>query len=573
MKVLLTAINSKFIHSNLAVRYLKAYTKDLDYECKIKEFTINDRKERILEKIIMERPDIVAFSCYIWNIGYVEALTELIKLINPDIKILLGGPEVSYDSKVVMEKLPVDFIIEGEGEAAYRELIINLIKSNNINNIKSIFYRKDGNVVYGGKRELLDMEKLVFPYKSDENFDNKIVYYEASRGCPYSCKYCLSSTTHGVRFLDLERVKKELQFFIDKKVNLVKFVDRTFNCNNKYAAEIWKFLIDADTETTFHFEISADILSDEQINLLKAAPKGRFQFEVGVQTTNEEILKNIDRYAPYEEIKKRVTQIKGCRNIKQHMDLIAGLPGENLYSFINSFNELYDSKPEEIQLGFLKLLKGSSMRAEAAKWGITYSPFPPYEVLKTDSLSYEELINLKHIEEMVDKYYNSQKFSTIIKYFETRFSSPYVMFHSFAQYFYEIGFGERNISGPEYYKFFVLFSENKLKEESEVLKEIVKFDYLKYNKKKWIPDFLNRYIDNKLEKCLRAYFMKDRKEEIHIEKFKIDILKFAEEGVIIKKDSYLLFNDDIYSFDNHNIKDITSLADNFINKEGVNLKL
>lgn len=573
MKVLLTAINSKFIHSNLAVRYLKAYTDDLNYDCKIREFTINDRKERILEEIIMEKADVVAFSCYIWNIEYVEALVKLIKLINPQIKILLGGPEVSYDSRLVMEKLPVDFIIEGEGEAVYKELIANLLVSNDILDIKGLYYRLNEQIQYGGERELLSMEELIFPYKDDENLDNKIVYYEASRGCPYNCKYCLSSTTHGVRFLSLERVKKELQYFIDKKVRLVKFVDRTFNCNNKFASSIWSYLKSVDTETTFHFEISADILSDEQIRILETAPKDRFQFEIGVQTTNVEILKNINRYAPYEEIKKRVTQIKNCKNIKQHMDLIAGLPGEDLNSFINSFNELYTSKPEEIQLGFLKLLKGSSMRYEAERWGIVYSPYPPYEVLKTNFLSYEELIDLKHVEEMVDKYYNSQKFSTIIKYFEPKFESPYNMYNSFADYFHEIGFDERNISGPEYYKFFIMFSEKKLNEDSENLKEIVKFDYLKYNKKKWIPDFLIRDIDTKLERSLKASISKTKKDDVHVEKFKIDILKFANEGKIINKDCYLLFNNDIYSFDNHNIKDITALADEFnICKEGVYLK-
>ena len=264
----------------------------------------------------------------------------------------------------------------------------------------------------------MNMNNLIFPYKEgDKEIHNKIVYYEASRGCPFKCKYCLSSTADGVRFLDIDRVKKELKFFIDEKVRLVKFVDRTFNCKHDFVKEIWSFLIEQDTETTFHFEISADLLRDDEIDLLNKAPKGRIQLEVGVQTTNNQVLNNINRYVGFETLKDKVVGIAKANNVKQHLDLIAGLPGEDFASFKASFNDVHSIRPDEIQLGFLKLLKGSSMREEAEKWGIVYAPYAPYEILKSKDVSYEELLELKKVEEIVDKYYNSQKFKLIIKYF------------------------------------------------------------------------------------------------------------------------------------------------------------
>lgn len=542
MKVLLTAINSKFIHSNLAVRYLRAYTKDLDYEYKIREFTINDRRERILEEIIMEKPDIVAFSCYIWNMNYVEELTKLLKLAKPDIKILLGGPEVSFDSENVMDEIPADFIIEGEGEEAYREFICAMLNHKDIGAIKSMYFRKNGKVEYGGKRELMDMNQLVYPYEPEENFDNKIVYYESSRGCPFNCKYCLSSTIKGVRFLNIERVKRELQYFIDRKVRLVKFVDRTFNCNNMHAISIWKFLISQNTDTRFHFEISADVLSDEQMDILTNAPAGRFQFEIGVQTTNNKVLNNINRHVPFEYIKKRVNQIKNIKTIHQHLDLIAGLPEEDIKSFEKSFNDVYAVKPEQFQLGFLKLLKGSSMREEADSWGIIYSPYAPYEVLRTSALSFDDLTALKHIEEMVDKYYNSQKFNTVLKYFENRFDNAFNFYKNLSEYFYKLGYMNKNISFADYYEFFIEFSENVLKEDTSALREIIKFDYLKYNKKKWLPPFLNREMIKNEERALREASQKEL-GNYHIEKFNIDILKFIREGIIEHKKVYAAFNE------------------------------
>lgn len=352
MKILLTAINSKFIHSNLAVRYLKAFTKDMPFECKIREFSINDREERVLEEIIKEKPDVVALSTYIWNVEMIQRLSELIKRVDENIEIVYGGPEVSYDSMVFLKENVGDYVIEGEGEKTFREFVEYKLGKREVNTIRGLVYKENGEVKFNGSRPLMSMDELVFPYEEDENLDNKIVYYEASRGCPFNCKYCLSSTVHGVRFHKIERVLKELKYFIDKKVKLVKFVDRTFNCNHKFSMDIWKFLIESDTKTQFHFEISADILKKEEIELLRNTPEGRFQFEVGVQTTNDEVLSNINRFVNFSDIKEKVVELLSIRNIKQHLDLIAGLPGEDYNSFKKSFNNVHSIRPEEIQLGF-----------------------------------------------------------------------------------------------------------------------------------------------------------------------------------------------------------------------------
>ena len=495
MKILLTAINSKYIHSNLAVRYLKKFTERLDYECIIREFSINDRDERILEEIIKEKPQVVAFSTYIWNIEVVTRLSYLIKAVDESIEILYGGPEVSYDSMNILKELPGEYIIEGEGEKTYKEFVEYKLGIKSIEEIRGLYYKKDNEIFLNGKRPLMNMDEIVFPYDEDENLDNKIVYYEASRGCPFNCKYCLSSTTHGVRFLNIERVKRELQYFIDKKVKLVKFVDRTFNCNYKFSMAIWEFLINADTDTKFHFEISADILKPQEIELLRKAPKDRFQFEVGVQTTNDDVLFRINRFVNFSDIKEKVEELMSIRNIKQHLDLIAGLPGEDLKSFKKSFNDVYSIRPEEIQLGFLKLLRGSSMREEAHEYEMKYSPYPPYEILSTKDISYDELNLLKKVEHMVDKYYNSQKFDNIIKYFEPKFDTPFEMFYSLSRFFDEKGYFNRNIGNNEYYKVFLDFNSQIIKEDNNILRDIIRYDYLNSNKRRGMPEFLVRKID------------------------------------------------------------------------------
>lgn len=558
MKVVLAAVNAKFIHSNLAVRYLKAFTEDIDYDCSILEFSINDKRERVLEALVSEKPDILAFSCYIWNIEYIKYLAKHFSLINPKCIILYGGPEVSFDAEAFLRSNVGDLVIQGEGEETFRELIIfanknwekdveNILKKIRDMTIKGLFTKIGENIYCEGNRELMNINNTKFPYSDISELSNKIVYYEASRGCPFNCKYCLSSTSHGVRFLDMERIKQELKYFIEGKVKLVKFVDRTFNCNINFAMDIWGFLINQKSDTKFHFEISADLLKEEELKLLSRAPKDLFQFEVGVQTTNSEVLKNINRYVNFNDIKEKVCELEEVNNIKQHLDLIAGLPGEDFESFKNSFNDVYSIRPEEIQLGFLKLLKGSKMREEAAEWGMVYSPEPPYEILKSSAISYKELIDLKRVEEVLDKYYNSNKFQNILNYFIPKFENPFQFYYELGQFFHKKGYLSRNISSADYYKIFIDFFEKVFDEDTLVLKEIIKYDYLKYNKKKWLPSFLNREINKDLERCIKNS-IRDGKievsEKFHVEKFFLDIKKFLELGKEEKGEYYLLFDEE-----------------------------
>ncbi|AWI05225.1 B12-binding domain-containing radical SAM protein [Clostridium drakei] len=559
MKVVLTALNSKFIHSNLAIRYLKAYTKDLNYECITREFTINDRREKVLEQLIKEEADVIVFSCYIWNIEFIQGLAKLINLVDSNIKMVYGGPEVSYDSISFLKENVGEYVIVGEGEETYREFINWQLECEKLDkngfddrilekpkSIKGLSFKIGEKVYFNGDRDLMDLNKVIFPYNEQDNLQNKIVYYEASRGCPFNCKYCLSSTTHGVRFFETNRVKKELKFLVDKGAKLIKFVDRTFNCNVNFAMDIWKFLIELDTEVTFHFEISADILTEEEIKLLSNAPKGRIQFEVGVQTTNNEILKNINRNVNFEDIKEKVEELESIKNIKQHLDLIAGLPGENIKSFKKSFNDVYSIRPEEIQLGFLKLLKGSPMREEATKWGMVYSPYAPYEILKTKDISYDEIIILKRIEEVLDKYYNSRKFDNILNYFLPKFKTSFDFYRSLGEFFYDKGYLNRNISSAEYYRVFIEFNQESLKENSNKLKEIIKYDYLKFNKKKWIPEFLVRERNKEEERKIKEKIV-DKKIKLsknyHMEKFFVDIDKYINENLLEEKQCYILFDE------------------------------
>lgn len=535
------------------MRYLKAFTKDLDFQGDIKEFSINDRVENILEGIIEEKPDVVAFSCYIWNMEFVNRLAELIKLVDPKIEIVYGGPEVSYEGKEFLENHEGEYVIVGEGEKTFREFVLYKLGEGKIEDIKGLNYKRDGKVFENPKRPEMDMNELVFPYTYEEDINNKIVYYEASRGCPFKCKYCLSSVMHGVRFLDVERVKKELKYFMERGLKLVKFVDRTFNCNREYTVELLKYLSEQDTETRFHFEVAADLLTEEQIEILNNAPKGRFQLEVGVQTTNNEVLHNINRYITYENIKEKVLKVAAGKNVIQHLDLIAGLPGEDLESFKKSFNDVHAIRPDEIQLGFLKLLKGSSMREEAEKWGIVYSPYAPYEIIRSKDISYEELLLLKKVEAMVDKYYNSCKFNNVIKFFLNIYEKPFDFYYDLAMFFEEKGNFKRSIGNVEYYKILLDFYLEKIGGEDEGLfKEVLKFDYLCFNKKRWLPDFLLRTITKEDEQSIKDSF--DRQmpfKKAHIEKFEIDIINYIKNGEINFEPKYLIFDEMNFDYDSY----------------------
>ena len=438
MKIVLAAINAKYIHANLAVCSLRAFSDEYKEQIQIKEYTINQYTEDILADLYKEKADMVAFSCYIWNIGMVEELTELLHQIRPDMPIWFGGPEVSYDAAECLERNPgVTGVIRGEGEETFHELMQYYIDgSGKLEDIRGIVYRENGQLVDNGWREVMDLNKVPFVYEDMNDFKNKIIYYETSRGCPFSCSYCLSSVDKKVRLRDMALVEKELQFFIDHEVPQVKFVDRTFNCNKKHAMAIWRYIKAHDNGiTNFHFEIGADLLDDEELAILSDMRPGLVQLEIGVQSTNDATIQEVSRTMRLDRLAKAVHTVNVGHNIHQHLDLIAGLPYEDYDRFRQSFNDVYQMEPEQLQLGFLKVLKGSYMEELIPDCDLLYSAAPPYEVLCTKWLSYGDVLELKDIEEMTEVHYNSRQFTCTLKELEKEFDTPYEMFSFMAGYY------------------------------------------------------------------------------------------------------------------------------------------
>ena len=441
MNILLAAINAKYIHSNLAVYSLKSSAGEYSEKIDLAEFTINNQTEDIFRSIYQKKPDLLFFSCYIWNRSVVLDLAENIRKVMPDVVIWAGGPEVSYDAEqFLLENPQFDGVMIGEGEYTfYRLLRYYVDQEGSLAEISGITYyeKRGGEIRATGSARMLDtLDELPFVYQVPETFANRIIYYESSRGCPYSCSYCLSSIDKRVRFRSLELVKKELSVFLEHKVPQVKFVDRTFNCRHDHAMEIWRFLSEHDNGVTnFHFEIAADILTEEEIDLHSRMRPGLVQLEIGVQTVNEKTLGAINRSAKFEKIADRVKRISAAKNIHQHLDLIAGLPYEDYDSFKDSFDAVYALKPQELQLGFLKVLRGSQMHQEAEKYGILYRSQPPYEVLATKWISCDELLRLKEVEEMVEVYYNSQQFRYTIDALEKLFERPFALYEALADYY------------------------------------------------------------------------------------------------------------------------------------------
>lgn len=445
MKILLAAMNAKYIHSNLAVYSLKAYAKDFSEHIAIGEYTINNRADYILEQIYKQKPDVLCMSCYIWNISYVEEIIREFHKICPDVPIWLGGPEVSYEVEQFMEHHPeVTGIMMGEGERTFYALCNYYVnKKGNLQNLTGVAYRdKEAGVLHIIAPELpMNMSDIPFCYEEIGDFKNRIIYYESSRGCPFSCSYCLSSVDKKLRFRDLELVKKELAFFIEKKVPQVKFVDRTFNCDHKHAMAIWQFIKEQDNGiTNFHFEVSADLINEAELDLITSMRPGLIQLEIGVQSTNDATITEIHRTMNLERLKVIVKRVQDAGNIHEHLDLIAGLPYEDYVTFGKSFDEIYALKPNQLQLGFLKVLKGSYMFEHAAEYGMIYHSKAPYEVMQTKWLSFEEVLKIKQVEEMLEIYYNSGQFEVTMKLMDVLFESPFYMFQEFGAFYEEKGY-------------------------------------------------------------------------------------------------------------------------------------
>ena len=448
MKVLLAAINAKYIHSNLGIYSLKTYGEKMlkewglaeQAEISLAEYTINHQMEQILQDIYKRKPDVIGFSCYIWNISYVKVILADIKKVLPDVKIWAGGPEVSYHGEAFLKEEPaVDLVMMGEGEITFAHFLKALLEGEDLKQVPGLMVRNaDGTFTDTGFRQVMDMSQIPFPYAfmDMKELEHRIIYYESSRVCPFSCAYCLSSIDKKLRFRSLDLVLPELEWFLQAKVPQVKFVDRTFNCKKSHAMAIWQYIRDHDNGVTnFHFEIAADLLDKDELDLLSTMRPGLVQLEIGVQSTNEKTLETIRRKTDIEEIRQITATINSWHNIHQHLDLIAGLPWEDLESFKKSFNDVYEMEPEQLQLGFLKVLKGSYMEELIPDCDLLYSAAPPYEVLCTKWLSYGDVLELKDIEEMTEVHYNSRQFTCTLKELEKEFDTPYEMFSFMAGYY------------------------------------------------------------------------------------------------------------------------------------------
>ena len=488
MKILLAACNAKYIHSNLAVYDLQAYASDYADHIVLKEYTINQQKDDIMRDIYLEHPDVVCVSCYIWNLSFVkELMADLIKIL-PGADFWAGGPEVSYDAeKFLAENSEFKGVMVGEGEETFKELAGYYVEKNpqNLKDMTGICYRDKDQIIHNGWRQIMDLSSIPFIYKDLSEFKNRIIYYESSRGCPFSCSYCLSSIDKKLRFRDTETVKKELQFFIDNKVPQVKFVDRTFNCKHDHAMAIWKYINEHDNGVTnFHFEISADLLREEELQEMSTMRPGLIQLEIGVQSTNPDTIKAIHRTMDFEKLKGIVDRIHSFGNIHQHLDLIAGLPYEDYDSFRHSFNDVYALKPQQLQLGFLKVLKGSHMMEMCREYGIVYKTQEPYEVLSTKWLDYDHVLKLKTVENMVEVYYNSGQFQNTLEYLENFFQDAFSIYERLGSFYMEKGYGDVSHTRMRRYEILLEFLEDVPEISMDQVKDQMVYDlYLRENLK------------------------------------------------------------------------------------------
>ena len=488
MKILLVACNAKYIHSNLAVYDLQAYASDYADHIVLKEYTINQQKDDIMRDIYLEHPDVVCVSCYIWNLSFVkELMADLIKIL-PGADFWAGGPEVSYDAeKFLTENSEFKGGMVGEGEETLKGLAGYYVEKNpqNLKDMTGICYRDGDQIIHNGWRQIMDLSSIPFIYKDLSEFKNRIIYYESSRGCPFSCSYCLSSIDKKLRFRDTETVKKELQFFIDNKVPQVKFVDRTFNCKHDHAMAIWKYINEHDNGVTnFHFEISADLLREEELQEMSTMRPGLIQLEIGVQSTNPDTIKAIHRTKDFEKLKGIVDRIHSFGNIHQHLDLIAGLPYEDYDSFRHSFNDVYALKPQQLQLGFLKVLKGSHMMEMCREYGIVYKTQEPYEVLSTKWLDYDHVLKLKTVENMVEVYYNSGQFQNTLEYLENFFPDAFSIYERLGSFYMEKGYGDVSHTRMRRYEILLEFLEDVPEISMDQVKDQMVYDlYLRENLK------------------------------------------------------------------------------------------
>ena len=549
MKFLLVAINAKYIHSNPAIYSLRAYAGEkLRPYIELAEYTINQSLQEVMADIYHREPDAIGFSCYIWNWSMVQELLSELPKVLPDADFWLGGPEVTYDAEEILRYKSFPFvkgIMVGEGEAAFRELMEYYTYEGSepwyLKDISGLCLRSG----YTSPRQLIDLNEIPFLYDDLTPFANKIIYYETSRGCPFRCSYCLSSVDKSVRFRDIDVIKRELQFFLDHNVKQVKFVDRTFNCNRDHAMKIWQYIYEHDNGVTnFHFEISADLLSEDEISLLNKLRPGLAQLEIGVQSANPDTLSAIQRNMDIDRLEMAVAAVRCGKNIHQHLDLIAGLPCEDYESFGRSFDRVYRMKPEQLQLGFLKVLKGSLMHDKAGEYGIYYTDSPPYEVLYTKWLSYEEVLKLKGIEEMVELYYNSNQFTHTLPMLEDVFTGPFAMFEALAGFYEAKGFFVNSPARAYRYQVMLQFAGQYDHDREPLYRELLLYDmYLRENLKSR-PDFAKDLAPYK--KRIREFFGRESRQKsmTHLEPFEYPVwdAEALKAGKRNEKEIFVLFD-------------------------------
>ena len=529
MNILLTAINAKYIHSNPAVYSLRAYAGARGQAADLAEFTINQQPDHILRELYKKKPDVLCFSCYIWNIENVKELAQELKKLLPDLEIWAGGPEVSFETAEFLEENPAfRGVMIGEGEETFRELCGYYRKGTPaLGEIRGIAYRQDrGEITATGPRDCIDLDCIPFYYGDLSGLEHKIIYYESSRGCPFSCSYCLSSVEKKLRFKSLDKVFAELDLLLEKKVPQVKFVDRTFNCRREHAFAIWRYLTEHDNGVTnFHFEISADLLTDGDIQLMSRMRPGLIQLEIGVQTVYEPAIREIRRTMDLPRLKERVEQIRKGKNIHQHLDLIAGLPFEDYETFQHSFNEVYALRPQQLQLGFLKVLKGSYMYEQAGTYGLIYKSRPPYEVYATNWLSYDRVLDLKLIEEMVEVYYNSSQYRMSLKVLEPGFETPYELFWKLGCFYREKAAPDQKFSRMGRAGMLLEFAESAYGDCLEDLKQALLFDLYAREYMKSRPSWAGDLSDCKGARMAYLREHKKDKKYCHLERFRRSFLE------------------------------------------------
>lgn len=498
MSIVCSTLNAKYIHTNLAIRYLKAYAEP-DFSVQLAEFTIKDPTMNIVTDLIQRKPAIIGFSCYIWNIEETIKVVKMIKKIDPSIQIIVGGPEVTYDVYEWMENIPeFDFIVIGEGEETFKQLLTQLTGEKDFSLVKGIAYREQNGIRITPQENKIDLREIPSPFRFEEDLPHlskRVTYIETSRGCPFSCQFCLSSIEVGVRYFDREKVKDDIRYLMENGARTIKFVDRTFNISRSYAMEMFRFLIDEHVPgTVFQFEITADIMRPEVIEFLnEEAPKGLFRFEIGVQSTNDYTNELVHRKQNFEKLTRTVTMVKDGGKIDQHLDLIAGLPEEDYQSFRKTFNDVFALRPEELQLGFLKLLRGTGLRIQAKEYGYIYMDYSPYEILGNSVLSFDDIIKIKQVEDVLEKYWNDHRMDHTIEYLVTQvFPSPFDFFQEFGTFWEQKGWARIGHQLEDLFKRLYKFLEQKNIPQFDIVIGLMKIDYLsryKYKPRKpwWEP--------------------------------------------------------------------------------------